>query len=299
MECREGRGRDELLSIGRMAELCGVSRKALRLYHEKGLLSPGLLDEANGYRYYSFEQIPDVDRIFRLQNLGFSLKDIKTIIGGPGLKEFVGLYERRLGEIDDEIVRLEVARSALLGFLQNQCSGDRYLLDGKMALEWKPERRVASGDLGGMSITLSSVYHEEGAQTWYQVIAMVKRALRERGVPDVAMNEISTMIRKEDLLNRNMAVTRAGVLLDGVTGARVENCEIIKAGYWLVSYANSFYRDDGAYSEGCAIRDMLDFIEERGLDIRGDYLGQGNVDEPLRLVEDRCDYLRFEIPVAL
>jgi DNA-binding transcriptional MerR regulator len=40
------------LGIGEFSLVTSVSIKALRLYHEKGLLIPAEIDPSSGYRYY-------------------------------------------------------------------------------------------------------------------------------------------------------------------------------------------------------------------------------------------------------
>ena len=87
-------GDGDWLTVGQMAELCSVSRKALRLYHERGILSPAMLDRDTGYRYYVLDQVPIVDRISRLQNIGFSLNDIKTILEGCDGRKMALLFTR-------------------------------------------------------------------------------------------------------------------------------------------------------------------------------------------------------------
>jgi len=42
----------ELMSSGAFARASGLSRKALRLYDELGLLSPARVDPHSGYRFY-------------------------------------------------------------------------------------------------------------------------------------------------------------------------------------------------------------------------------------------------------
>lgn len=59
---------------GQMAELNGVSRKTLRLYQEKGVLVPAYVDENTGYRYYTLEQIAQLDLIQKLQAIGLTLQ---------------------------------------------------------------------------------------------------------------------------------------------------------------------------------------------------------------------------------
>ena len=64
-------------SIGELAELCSVSSKSLRYYDTIGLLSPEHKNDDTGYRYYTKQQVFDVFLIKKLQNLGFSLKEIQ------------------------------------------------------------------------------------------------------------------------------------------------------------------------------------------------------------------------------
>ncbi len=68
------------LNIGQFAKVCDVSTKALRLYEEIGLLEAAHRGE-NNYRNYNTNQIELIKRIKLFQNLGFSLKEIKTLLG--------------------------------------------------------------------------------------------------------------------------------------------------------------------------------------------------------------------------
>ena len=47
-----------MLSIGEFSRVTQLSIKALRLYHEKGILSPGKVDPATGYRYFDDRKGP-------------------------------------------------------------------------------------------------------------------------------------------------------------------------------------------------------------------------------------------------
>jgi len=46
-----------LLTIGRFAEITGLTARALRLYDRLGLLRPTVVDLDSGYRYYSPDQV--------------------------------------------------------------------------------------------------------------------------------------------------------------------------------------------------------------------------------------------------
>ena len=67
-------------SIGEIADLCSISSKTLRYYDAIGLLSPGYKNSDTNYRYYTKDQIFNVFLIRKLQALGFSLKEIQTLL---------------------------------------------------------------------------------------------------------------------------------------------------------------------------------------------------------------------------
>ena len=46
-------GEFQLLKIGELAALAGISVKALRVYEKKNIIKPVRVDEGSGYRYYS------------------------------------------------------------------------------------------------------------------------------------------------------------------------------------------------------------------------------------------------------
>jgi DNA-binding transcriptional MerR regulator len=73
----------ELLQIGEVAKLIGVSSKTIRYYHEIGLLAEPKRTEG-GYRLYTAQDLLRLQRIRRLRSLGLPLERIKEILGEPG-----------------------------------------------------------------------------------------------------------------------------------------------------------------------------------------------------------------------
>jgi len=69
-----------MLKIGDFSRLSRVTVKALRYYDEIGLLKPVKVDRFTGYRYYSAEQLPRLNRILGLKNLGLSLEEIAWLL---------------------------------------------------------------------------------------------------------------------------------------------------------------------------------------------------------------------------
>src|SRR5215470_3770406 len=84
-----------LLRIGEFARLTKVSVKMLRHYDRIGLLRPARVDESTGYRYYTATQLPRLNRILLLRDLGFGLRDVAALVDA-GSDELLAERERQL-----------------------------------------------------------------------------------------------------------------------------------------------------------------------------------------------------------
>src|ERR1700674_1083745 len=69
-----------MLKIGDFARLCQLPVKTLRYYDDLGLITPAHVDRFTGYRYYSVEQLPRLNRLLALKDLGFSLEQIARVL---------------------------------------------------------------------------------------------------------------------------------------------------------------------------------------------------------------------------
>ena len=65
-----------MLKIGEFSRLSQIAVSTLRYYDDIGLLRPVEVDGFTGYRYYSAEQLPKLNRITVLKDLGLSLTEI-------------------------------------------------------------------------------------------------------------------------------------------------------------------------------------------------------------------------------
>jgi DNA-binding transcriptional MerR regulator len=72
--------RDALLRIGDFSRASSLSVKALRAYHEAGLLVPADVDPRTGYRSYSVAQLTDAAIIRRLRLLDVPLEGIRNVL---------------------------------------------------------------------------------------------------------------------------------------------------------------------------------------------------------------------------
>jgi len=69
-----------MFRIGEFSRIARVSCRLLRFYDEIGLLKPGAVDPATGYRFYTSEHLRRLNRILVLKDLGLSLEQIGDVI---------------------------------------------------------------------------------------------------------------------------------------------------------------------------------------------------------------------------
>ncbi len=71
---------NELLGIGPVARLSGLSISALRFYDTAGLLRPAVVEEHNGYRWYELAQVDQARLVARLRRVGMALPAIASVL---------------------------------------------------------------------------------------------------------------------------------------------------------------------------------------------------------------------------
>ena len=73
------------MRISELEHRTGVGRHALRFYEREGVLV-GVRRSANNYREYSEATVRDVTLLQQLQSLGFSLQEIRPVLGARRAK---------------------------------------------------------------------------------------------------------------------------------------------------------------------------------------------------------------------
>jgi MerR family copper efflux transcriptional regulator len=115
------------MKIGEAAEASGVSAKMIRHYEAHGLISRAGRTQA-GYRVYGDDDVHVLRFIRRARDLGFAMKEIKTLLGlwnnrRRASGDVKKLAARHLAELDAKIEGLQAMRRTLLS-LAHHCHGD-------------------------------------------------------------------------------------------------------------------------------------------------------------------------------
>lgn len=113
-----------MYSIGQFSIICNLNKKTLRYYDEIDLFKPAQIDVMNQYRYYEKSQIPIIQEILRLKEIGIPLEQIKRIISEHNSVQMNEIYIQRLKEIDILVEQLKVQKDLIEAHLRNKTSMD-------------------------------------------------------------------------------------------------------------------------------------------------------------------------------
>ncbi len=95
---------ERVLKISEFSGLGRVTIKALRLYDRLGLLKPVWVDPDSGYRFYTLDQLPRLNRILALKDLGFSLGEIRGQLDeDPSPAELRGMLRLKRAELERQV----------------------------------------------------------------------------------------------------------------------------------------------------------------------------------------------------
>lgn len=115
------------MNIGELAKSSGVNAKLIRHYESIGLIPKASRTES-GYRIYSEQDIQFLRFIKRARGLGFSMKEIKKLVGlwrnrSRASREVKALATAHIDELEKKISEMQ-EMVANLKTLARNCHGD-------------------------------------------------------------------------------------------------------------------------------------------------------------------------------
>jgi effector-binding domain-containing protein len=131
-----------LFKIGDFSKFTRISIRMLRHYDEIGILKPAKIDKFTNYRLYSVDQIPIVNKIQALKEMGFSLSEISKLIkNNLNLEDLLILLENRKREIELQIKSQEeklLRVNSTIKFI----SEENYIMNYDITIKSIPKYRV-------------------------------------------------------------------------------------------------------------------------------------------------------------
>lgn len=101
------------VSIGDFAVMTSLSRKALRHYHDIGILEPAHIDSHTGYRFYDTGQVDSAHIIRRFRSLGMSIPDIKALLSTEDAAARTEIITTHLEQMEEQLQQTREAVGAL------------------------------------------------------------------------------------------------------------------------------------------------------------------------------------------
>ena len=107
-----------LVSIGDFSRMTHLSIKALRFYHDQGLLEPARIDPATGYRFYETAQVPVAQVIRRFRDLDMPLDQVKAVLQAPDLETRTKEIISHLTAMEARLAEMQMSVASLRGLLE-------------------------------------------------------------------------------------------------------------------------------------------------------------------------------------
>lgn len=235
-----------LYKIGMFAAMNHITVKTLRFYEEQGLLMPALIQQENGYRYYTLSQMAVIHQITALKMAGFTLEEIARINSGADEE---ALLRKKKSELIAKIADLTRQIAVVDGYLSRKNTG----LSAPVLVKTIPETTVAAMQKRIESYdSLFDVMPEMGA--------LMEKVGCECAVPEYCFtNYLEPGYKDEDILVE---------ICEAVTAAKKETGGLYFRTLPEIQAACIFHRGSyGTLSE--SYEAVLKYIEENGYEIAG------------------------------
>lgn len=226
-----------------------LSVKALRHYHDLGLLKPAAIDAETGYRRYEVGQIPSAQAIRRLRDLGMPLEQVRAVIEASDVGARNATISMHLGRMEAELERTRATVKSL-----------RLLLDAKAPSPMPVEYR-ALGPTETLAIRDRVANADAG--DWLDEAFSELRSLKQRSGADRVGADAALYSSEllEDEYGEIVAVVP--VKAAEVTAGRIERLSIPRVEYAIAVHVGSLDDIDLTYAA------LGTVVAERAIGVQG------------------------------
>jgi DNA-binding transcriptional MerR regulator len=136
------------VSIGDFSVMTGLSKKALRHYHDIGILAPAHIDEYTGYRYYDTSQVDNAHIIRRFRALDMSIPDIKALLSTADANARTEIITNHLQQMERQLEQTKDTIASLRELLTPaRAHAQVYLRTEPAATVWSMSSTVEMTDI--------------------------------------------------------------------------------------------------------------------------------------------------------
>ena len=249
-----------MFRIGDFARMTGVSVKTLRYYDQIGLFTPQQVDPFTGYRYYSFTQLPRLNRLVALKDLGFPLEQVARLLDNDlPPEQIAGMLVLRRSQLQQQVEEAQARLAQVEARLQ----------------QIRNEGRMPTNDI------LLKVVDPVWVASAREVVPTPEQ-MRERCI--ALMNEVEALVSEANLTSTGVSLalyhdhSEAGIdvemalfLADTPAAGAKHGRAVVRQLPAVATMAYAVYR--GSYDDFAAVgqlhADMGHWIEANGYHVSG------------------------------
>lgn len=276
--------KEQLLSIGKMAEINGVTIPTLRLYDKNGLLKPAYIDPDSSYRYYTLQQTARLDIIAYMKELGMSLGEIRSVLQKEDIALIEGILARKNEQLHEQMRRLKERHDAVERAISQIERYRKSPLTGTTSLEYIDRRYI-------WSIPCPENFYEKDRNSYEETVMALRRELINAGVQQVHSYNLGTTILQKNFDEGRFVADRIFIFSDKHILEHPGTVSAVESGMFACIYLDD-YDDEIDFGKR-----LLAFCRENGYIICGDYiceeLTEFNVFDDSR----RNMFIRLQVPI--
>lgn len=253
----------EKYKIGEVSKIKNIDKQTLRYYDKLGLLNPQMIDNENGYRYYTMDQFIEVDSIKFCKLMGMTLEEIVNFNNIKTADEAIDFLIEKQQLFEKELIKKQVIL--------------KHMKERMVEIQEKRKQYDQVGDMIRIEY-FEDVYGVTGecknTNDWFsfeeKLLEITKKYPQYYDIGD---NSELYFIYRSDFLTANTRIDedveymKKMILPISKDYKNEENVEQIKLGKCLVMFIGE-NREDFIK----CMSKMNDHIEQNGLKIRGDII---------------------------
>lgn len=193
-----------MFRIGEFSQLGQVTVRTLRHYDELGLLKPSYVDTATDYRYYQADQLPRLNRILALKDLGLSLDQVASLLGNDlPAEQLRSFLETKRQELVRQLTEGH-ARLARVEARLRQIEQEGRLPAYEVVLKPQASLRIAS--LRGVISTLEAMATER-CELYRQLYEKLEASALKPLAPELALYHDLEFVEEQIAMEAAIAVS--------------------------------------------------------------------------------------------
>lgn len=261
-------------TIGEMAKLFNVSTDTLRYYEQAGLLSSNK-NAANGYRYYSYDDLVILMDILFFRSMEISVKDIKQIITTMEIGDIKSILRQNQTIVEDKIAEL--------------------VKQGKMLAQVAAHYELCEQRLGKFSIVPKPSFKCKILGNQADDLVAIMRKYKKLDRSWMTNIRYTLLIPQDELLkNKSFHSAQNGISFDENTLSMLDPSE--QKEFSALSEADYLYTilgTDYSTQDNAILCKALDWLKEQGRQVKGPLTGRYLSSAH----KDNLDYYEIWIPL--